>query len=102
MLQRNGACMMEYINEMYDKGYFKALLDVRNEIEFLTNNMTELKSKKKYAKLIQSMMKLLTENSELRDDFKTYGGFQYCDKNLVILNTGEMLYKRKDIRNVKS
>ena len=31
---------MEYINEMYDKGYFKALLDVRNEIEYLTNNLT--------------------------------------------------------------
>ena len=97
--------MMEYVNEMYDKGYFKALLDIRNEIEFLTNNMnmTELKSKKKYAKLIQSMMKLLTENSELRDDFRTYGGFKYCDNNLVINpNTGEMLYKRKDIKDVKS
>ena len=95
--------MMEYINEMYDKGYFKALLDIRNEIEFLTNNTTELKSKKKYAKLIQSMMKLLTENSELRDDFKTYGEFIYGDNNLVINpNTGEMLYKRKEIRDVKS
>lgn len=97
--------MMEYMNEMYDKGYFKALLDIRNEIEFLTDNMTEIKSKKKYAKLIQSMMKLLTENSELRDDFRTYGGFKYCDNNLVINpNTGEMLYKakRKEIKNVKS
>lgn len=95
--------MMEYMNEMYDKGYFKALLDIRNEIKFLTDNMTELKSKKKYAKLIQSMMKLLTENSELLDHFRTYGGFKYCDNKLVInLNTGEMLYKRKDIRDVKS
>ena len=55
---------MERMNEMYNKGYFKALLDIRNEVEFLTNNMTELKSKKKYSKLIQSMMKLLTENSK--------------------------------------
>ena len=95
--------MMEYINEMYDKGYFKALVDIRNEIEYLTNNMTELKSKKKYAKLIQSMMKLLTENSELRDDFRMYGGFRYHDNDLVInLSTGEMLYKRKDIRDAKS
>lgn len=97
--------MMEYMNEMYDKGYFKALLDIRNEIEFLTDNMTELKSKKKYAKLIQSMMKLLTENSELRDNFKTYGGFQYGSNNLVFNpNTGEMSYKakRKEIKNVKS
>lgn len=87
---------MEYINEMYDKGYFKALLDIRNEIEFLTNNMTELKSKKKYVKLIQSMMKLLTENSELRDDFKMYGGFKYRDGNLVInLNTGEISQKER-------
>ena len=94
---------MEYMNEMHDKGYFKALLDIRNEIEYLTNNITELKSKKKYAKLIQSMMKLLTENSELRDNFKMYGGFQHRDNNLIInLNTGEMLYKRKDIRDVKS
>ena len=94
---------MEYMNEMYDKGYFKALLDVRNEIEFLTNNMTELKSKKKYAKLICSMMKLLTENSELRDGFRMYGGFQYHNNNLVINpNTGEMLYKRKDIKDAKS
>lgn len=96
---------MEYMNEIYDKGYFKALLDIRNEIEFLTDNMTELKSKKKYAKLIQSMMKLLTENSELRDDFRTYGGFQCHDNNLVINpNTGEMSYKakRKEIKNVKS
>ena len=94
---------MEHMNEMYDKGYFKALLDVRNEIEYLANNMTELKSKKKYSKLIQSMMKLLTENSELRDDFRMYGGFRYHDNDLVInLNTGEMSYKRKDIRNVKS
>lgn len=97
---------MERIDIMYNRGYFKALLDIRNEIEeieYLTNNMTELKSKKKYAKLIQSMMKLLTENSELRDDFRTYGGFQYCGNDLVINpNTGEMLYKRKDIRNVKS
>ena len=87
---------MEYMNEMYDKGYFKALLDIRNEIEFLTNNETELKSKKKYAKLIQSMMKLLTENSELRDDFRTYGGFQYYNNNLVINpNTGEILQKER-------
>lgn len=94
---------MEYMNEMYDKGYFKALIDIRNEIEYLTNNMTELKSKKKYAKLIQSMMKLLTENSELRDDFRMYGGFQYYNNNLVVNpNTGEMLYKRKEIKNVKS
>ena len=95
--------MMERIDIMYNRGYFKALLDVRNEIEYLTNNMTELKSKKKYSKLIQSMMKLLTENSELRDDFRMYGRFQCRDNNLVInLNTGEMLYKRKDIKNVKS
>ena len=88
--------MMEYLNEMYDKGYFKALLDIRNEIEFLTNNTTELKSKKKYAKLIQSMMKLLTENSELREDFRTYGGFQYHNNNLVVNpNTGEMLQKER-------
>ena len=84
------------MNEMYDKGYFKALLDIRNEIEYLTNNMTELKSKKKYVKLIQSMMKLLTENSELRDNFRTYGGFQYHNNNLVINpNTGEMLQKER-------
>ena len=95
--------MMERIDIMYNRGYFKALLDVRNEIEYLTNNMTELKSKKKYSKLIQSMMKLLTENSELLDDFRTYGGFQCRDNNLVINpNTGEMLYKRKEIKNVKS
>ena len=88
--------MMEYMNEMYDKGYFKALLDIRNEIEFLTNDMPELKSKKKYAKLIQSMMKLLTENSELREDFRMYGGFQYHNNNLVINpNTGEMLQKER-------
>ena len=103
MLQCDGVGMMEYINEMYDKGYCKALVDIRNEIEYLTNNITELKSKKKYAKSIQSMMKLLTENSELRDDFRTYGGFKYCDNNLVINpNTGEMLYKSKDIKDVKS
>ena len=96
MLQCDDIGMMEHMNEMYDKGYFKALLDIRNEIEFLTNNMTELKSKKKYAKLIQSMMKLLTENSELRDNFKTYGGFQYGDNNLVVNpNTGEMLQKER-------
>ena len=95
--------MMERVDIMYNRGYFKALLDIRNEIEYLTNNMTELKSKKKYSKLIQSMMKLLTENSELRDDFRMYGGFKYCDINLVINpNTGEMLYKRKEIRDVKS
>ena len=94
---------MEYVNGMYNKGYFKALVDIRNEIEYLTNNMTELKSKKKYSKLIQSMMKLLTENSELRDDFRVYGGFKYYDNNLVVNpNAGEMLYKRKDIRDVKS
>ena len=41
-------------------------------------------------------MKLLTENSELRDDFRTYGGFQYYDNNLVINpNTGEMLQKER-------
>lgn len=88
--------MIEYMNEMYDKGYFKALLDIRNEIEYLTNEMTESKSKKKYAKLIQSMMKLLTENSELRDDFRMYGGFQYYNNNLVINpNTGEMSQKER-------
>ena len=103
MLQCDGVSMMEHMNTMYNRGYFKALLDMRNEVEFLTNNMTELKSKKKYSKLIQSMMKLLTENSELRDDFRIYGGFQYRDNNLVINpNTGEMLYKRKDIRDAKS
>ena len=88
--------MMERVNEMYNKGYFKALLDVRNEIEYLANNMTELKSKKKYAKLIQSMMKLLTENSELRDDFRTYGGFKCRDNNLVINSkTGEIMLQKE-------
>ena len=88
--------MTEYMNEMYNKGYFKALLDIRNEIEYLTNNMTELKSKKKYSKLIQSMMKLLTENSELRDDFRMYGGFKYHDNNLVVnSNTGEIMLQKK-------
>lgn len=88
--------MIEKVNTMYNRGYFKALLDIRNEIEYLTNEMTELKSKKKYAKLIQSMMKLLTENSELRDDFRTYGGFKCRDNNLVINpNTGEMLQKER-------
>ena len=52
------------------------------------------------------MMKLLTENSELRDDFRMYGGFKYHDNNdnnLVInINTGDMLCKRKDIRDAKS
>ena len=87
---------MEYMNTMYNRGYFKALLDIRNEIEYLTNNITELKSKKKYSKLIQSMMKLLTENSELRYDFRTYGGFQYHDNNLVInSNTGEIMLQKE-------
>ena len=94
--------MIEKINTMYNRGYHKALIDIRNEIEYLTNNITELKSKKKYAKLIQSMMKLLTENSELLDDFRTYGGFKYCNNLVINPNTGEMLYKRKDIKNVKS
>ena len=41
-------------------------------------------------------MKLLTKNSELRDDFRMYGGFKYHDNNLVInLNTGEMLQKER-------
>ena len=88
--------MMERVDIMYNRGYFKALLDIRNEIEYLTNNMTELKSKKKYSKLIQSMMKLLTENSELRDDFRTYGGFQYRDNNLVVnSNTGEIMLQKE-------
>ena len=86
---------MEHMNTMYDKGYFKALLDIRNEIEYLTNNMTELKSKKKYSKLIQSMMKLLTENSELRDTFRMYGGFKYCNNLVINPNTGEMLQKER-------
>ena len=100
MLQCDGASIMEYINEIYDKGYFKALLDVRNEIEFLTNNMTKLKSKKKYAKLIQSMMKLLTENSELRDNFRVYGGFKYWNFNNLVINpnTGEISQKKGNKR----
>lgn len=93
---------VENINVMYNQGYYKALLDIRNEIEILTNGFTELKSKKKYVKLIQSMMKLLTENSELTDTFRRYGGFRGCGDNLSInMSTGEMLYKRKDIRDVK-
>lgn len=48
------------------------------------------------------MMKLLTENSELTDTFRRYGGFRGCGDNLSInMSTGEMLYKRKDIRDVK-
>lgn len=37
---------VENINVMYNQGYYKALLDIRNEIEILTNGFTELKSKK--------------------------------------------------------
>ena len=41
-------------------------------------------------------MKLLTENSELREDFRMYGDFQYHNNNLVINpNTGEMLQKER-------
>lgn len=92
---------IQNINTMYNQGYFKALLDIRNEIEILTRNFTELKSKKKYAKCIQSMLQILTENSELEDNFRTYGGFDNCEDVSININTGEMIYKRKD-RNVKS
>lgn len=93
---------IQNINTMYNQGYFKALIDIKNEIEILTKEITELKSKKKYANCIQSMLKILTENSELEDNFRTYGGFRYCGDTVSInTSTGEMIYKRKD-KNVKS
>lgn len=86
---------MENLTEMHDynSGYFKAILDIYNVINYVTNFPTckyFLKSKKKYSTYVNSMLKLLLENPSVLDSFREHGGFD--DDGIVRVNaqTGEM------------
>lgn len=86
---------MENFNEMHDynSGYFKAILDIYNVIDYITNDTTckyFLKSKKKYSTYINSMLKLLLESPLVLDNFREHGGFDYADNVRVNAQTGEM------------
>lgn len=65
---------MEHINEMYDKGYFKACLDIYNLLEDFGKHSQCTRSVKKYRTMTQGILKEILQNSISRETFKTYGG----------------------------
>ena len=62
---------MEHINEMYDKGYFKACLDIYNLLEDFGQCT---RSVRKYRTMTQGILKEILQNSISRETFKMYGG----------------------------
>ena len=65
---------MEHINEMYDKGYFKACLDIYNLLEDFGKLPFCRRSVKKYRTITQGILKEILQNSISRETFKMYGG----------------------------
>ena len=65
---------MEHINEMYDKGYFKACLDIYNLLEDFGKHPFCRRSVKKYRTITQAILKEILQNSISRETFKMYGG----------------------------
>lgn len=72
----------------YSYGYFKALLDFRNAIEGWNKSF---KSKKRYARAIESYLKVLTEDSWVREKFMEYGGDpDWMEMGLIMTKDGEV------------
>ena len=65
---------MEHINTMYDKGYFKACLDIYNLLEVYGKLPFCRRSVKKYRTITQAILKEILQNSISRETFKMYGG----------------------------
>lgn len=72
----------------YGRGYFKALLDFRNAIEGWDKS---LKSKKQYVRAIESYLKVLTEDSWIREKFMEYGGDpDWMEMGVIMTKDGEV------------
>lgn len=83
---------MKY-DEAYDKGYFKALLDFKNYMEFIPHSSLKLNSKKKYENFVKTSLDVLTSDSYVRDGWREMGG-QFDTNNVFIKpNDGTVFIK---------
>lgn len=79
----------------YSYGYFKALLDFKNAIKGWDKS---LKSKKQYTRAIESYLKVLTEDSWVREKFMEYGGDpDWMEMGLIMTKDGEVKHDSKRI-----
>ena len=67
----------------YRNGYWKAILDVLENIVNHSNHMG-LNSKKKYQKYIATYLTLLLQNPHVLDSFIQYGGAIWNDDTLSL------------------
>lgn len=62
---------MEHLFSGYNRGYQKALIDLKNLFENGESQYT--KTKKQYKTMVMSVLKLLSEDSYIRDQFQQMG-----------------------------
>ena len=63
---------MEHLFSGYNRGYQKALIDLKNLFE--NSDSAYTKTKKQYKTMVMSVLKLLSEDSYIRDQFQQMGG----------------------------
>ena len=69
----------------YYKGYFKAIVDLKNLFENIGRNMPFCWTLKSYRNMVLSVLLLLASDSYVRSLFQDYGGvFNICN-NLVVI-----------------
>lgn len=88
---------MEKWDTAYSRGYFKALLDMRNMLDRFYDD--DLKSKKRYKNMVLSYLKLLTEDSYLRDEFMQTGGNEDWKKLGIIMKSNGEIVRKSDERS---
>ena len=78
----------------FSGGYFKALLDVYNLL--IKADISNLNSKRKYERFVQSLLALLITNGDAREDIMCYGSnIDYWNTKLVIEQDGKVIYDEK-------
>ena len=69
----------------YYKGYFKAIVDLKNLLEGINGYMSVRWTLKTYRTMVLSVLNLLASDSYVRSLFQDYGGvFNICN-NLVVI-----------------
>lgn len=72
------------MNSEYGRGYFKAVLDLLNLFETIDQNPAFRLTLKQYKRMVLSFLKLLAEDSYIRDLFREYGGLSFDSGRAVL------------------
>jgi len=69
----------------YYRGYFKALVDLKNLFENIGRNMPFRWTLKSYRNMVLSVLLLLASDSYIRSLFQDYGGiFNFCNDRVAV------------------